>query len=144
MREASRASGVCAWLSIRRAAWLYATPRSGVNDEAKRPKLDGQLAKALRGVAKRHPQWGYRLAGGFLQQRGWRVNLKRVHRSPGQHRTPIRTTRFPGPGKPCTGWSEEIISLRPYIKFYRPGQGQASRFYRQASNWPDILRLFLL
>jgi putative transposase len=38
------------------------------------------LAKALRGVAKRYPQWGYRLAGGFLQQRGWQVNLKRIHR----------------------------------------------------------------
>ena len=32
------------------------------------------------GVAKRYPQWGYRLAEGFLRSRGWRVNLKRVHR----------------------------------------------------------------
>jgi len=31
-------------------------------------------------VAKRYPQWGYRLAEGFLRRRGWRVNLKRVHR----------------------------------------------------------------
>ncbi len=48
--------------------------------EAKGPKRDARLAKALRGVAKRYPQWGYRLAGSFLQQRGWRVNLKRIHR----------------------------------------------------------------
>ncbi len=48
--------------------------------EAKGPKRDARLAKALRGVAKRYPQWGYRLAGRFLQQRGWRVNLKRIHR----------------------------------------------------------------
>ena len=47
---------------------------------AKRPKRDARLAQALRGVAKRYPQWGYRLAEGFLRGRGWRVNLKRVHR----------------------------------------------------------------
>ncbi len=51
-----------------------------MGDEAKGPKRDARLAKALRGVAKRYPQWGYRLAGRFLQQRGWRVNLKRIHR----------------------------------------------------------------
>ncbi len=31
-------------------------------------------------VTKRYTQWGYRLAGGFLRSRGWRVNLKRIHR----------------------------------------------------------------
>ena len=31
-------------------------------------------------VAKGYAQRGYRLAGGFLQQLGWQVNLKRIHR----------------------------------------------------------------
>ena len=67
-------------LSRRRAAWLCTTARSAIGYLAKRPKRDARLAKALRGVAKRFPQWGYRLAEGFLRRRGWRVNLKRVHR----------------------------------------------------------------
>lgn len=41
---------------------------------------DVRLAQARPGVAKRYPQWGYRLVGSFLHLRGWRVNLKRVHR----------------------------------------------------------------
>lgn len=67
-------------LSLRRAAWLCTTARSGIGYRAKRPKRDVRLAQALRGVAKRYPQWGYRLAEGFLRSRGWGVNLKRVHR----------------------------------------------------------------
>ena len=75
------AQAACArGLSVRRAAWLCTTARSGVRYQLKRPKRDARLAQALRGVAKRYPQWGYRLAGGFLRGRGWRVNLKRVHR----------------------------------------------------------------
>ncbi len=67
-------------LSARRAAWLCSTPRSGVGYQSKVWRRDRRLAKALRGVAKRYPQWGYRLAGSFLRQRGWRVNPKRLHR----------------------------------------------------------------
>ena len=75
------AQAACArGLSLRRAAWLCTTARSGVRYRAKRSKRDARLAQALRGVAKRYPQWGYRLAEGFLRSRGWRVNLKRVHR----------------------------------------------------------------
>ena len=63
--------------------------------EAKGPKRDARLAKALRGVAKRYPQWGYRLAGSFLRQRGWRMNLKRIHRVWRQQglQVPIRKPR---------------------------------------------------
>ncbi|MEO6202829.1 MAG: IS3 family transposase [Nitrospirales bacterium] len=75
------AQAACArGLSLRRAAWLCTTARSGMRYQSKRPKRDARLAQALRGVAKRYPQWGYRLAEGFLRRRGWRVNLKRVHR----------------------------------------------------------------
>ena len=75
------AQAACArGLSVRRAAWLCTTARSGVRYQLKRSKRDARLAQALRGVAKRYPQWGYRLAEGFLRGRGWRVNLKRVHR----------------------------------------------------------------
>ena len=67
-------------VSHRRTAWLCMTPRSGIRSEAKGPRRDVRLAQALLGVAKRYPQWGYRLAGGFLRHRGWRVNGKRVYR----------------------------------------------------------------
>lgn len=67
-------------LSQRRAAWLCTTPRSGIRYEVTGPHRDRRLAQALRGVAKRYPQWGYRLAGSFLRHRGWRVNFKRVYR----------------------------------------------------------------
>jgi hypothetical protein len=78
-RQAAHAA--CArGLRTRRAAWLCPTARSGIGYEGKRPKREARLAKALRGAAKRYPQWGYRLAGRFLRQHGWRVNLKRVHR----------------------------------------------------------------
>lgn len=75
------AQAACArGLSQRRAAWLCATPRSGLSYEATGPHRDRRLAQALRGVAKRYPQWGYRLAGSFLRHRGWHVNVKRVYR----------------------------------------------------------------
>ena len=75
------AQAACArGLSRRRAAWVCTTARSGLQYQSKRRKRDARLAPALRGVAKRYPQWGYRLAGGFLRGRGWQVNLKRVHR----------------------------------------------------------------
>lgn len=78
-RQVAQAAGARG-LSLRRAAGLCTTARSGIGYRTKRPKRDARLAQALRGVAKRYPQWGYRLAEGFLRRRGWRVNLKRVHR----------------------------------------------------------------
>ena len=65
---------------MRRAAWLCSTPRSGLGYISRKLQRDARLAQALRGVGKRYPQWGYRLAGSFLQGRGWQVNLKRIHR----------------------------------------------------------------
>ncbi|MDR4485221.1 MAG: hypothetical protein R3B95_18795 [Nitrospirales bacterium] len=67
-------------VSQRRAAWLCTTPRSGIRYEATGPRRDARLAKALRDIAHRYPQWDYRLAGGFLRHGGWRVNLKRLYR----------------------------------------------------------------
>lgn len=77
-RQAARVAGARG-VSQRRAAWLCTTPRSGIRYEAKGPRRDARLAQALRGVAHRYPQWGYRLAGGFLRHRGGRVNVKRLY-----------------------------------------------------------------
>ncbi len=78
-RQVARAA--CArGLRTRRAAWLCSTPRSGLSSISRITQRDARLAQALRGVGKRYPQWGYRLAGSFLQGRGWQVNLKRIHR----------------------------------------------------------------
>lgn len=78
-RQAARVAGARG-VSQRRAAWLCTTARSGIRYEAKGPRRDARLAQALRGVAHRYPQWGYRLAGGFLRHRGWRVNFQRRYR----------------------------------------------------------------
>jgi len=78
-RQVARAACVRG-LRTCRAAWLCSTPRSGLGYISRKIRRDARLAQALRGVGKRYPQWGYRLAGSFLQGRGWRVNLKRVHR----------------------------------------------------------------
>ena len=67
-------------VSQRRAAWLCSTPRSGLFYEPKRERRDRHLSAALRIVAREDPSWGYRLAGGYLRLRGWRVNDKRVYR----------------------------------------------------------------
>lgn len=67
-------------LSQRRAAWLCSTPRSGIYYQSIRERRDRHLSSALRIVARGDPGWGYRLAGGYLRLRGWRVNDKRVYR----------------------------------------------------------------
>jgi len=67
-------------VSQRRAAWMCSTPRSGLFYEPKRERRDRHLSAALRIVAREDPSWGYRLAGGYLRLRGWRVNDKRVYR----------------------------------------------------------------
>ena len=83
-RQVARA--VCArGLRMCRAAWLCSTPRSGLNSVSRIIQRDARLAQALRGVGKRYPHWGYRLAGSFLQGRGWLVNLKWIHRVWQQH-----------------------------------------------------------
>ena len=49
-------------LSLRRAALLCTTARFGLRYQSKRRKRDARLAQALRGVAKRYPQWGVPLS----------------------------------------------------------------------------------
>lgn len=59
---------------------LCSTPRSGIYYRSKRERGDRHLSSALRIVARNDPAWGYRLAGGYLRQRRWQVNDKRVYR----------------------------------------------------------------
>lgn len=82
-RRARRQMARAAWargLRTGRAAWLCSTPRSGLGYTSRKIQRDARLAQALRGVGKRYPHWGDRLAGSFLQGRGWQVNFKRIHR----------------------------------------------------------------
>ena len=39
-----------------------------------------RLIRAIRRLARKHPRWGYRRIHARLEQQGWTVNLKRVHR----------------------------------------------------------------
>lgn len=78
-RQMARAA--CArGLRTGRAAGLCSTPRSVLGYTSRKIQRDAQLAQALHGVGKRYPHWRYRVAGSFLQGRGWLVNLKRIYR----------------------------------------------------------------
>lgn len=79
-RRAMARWGVERGLSHRRASWLCSTPRSGLFYRSRRLRSDEHLSKALRVVARRFPDWGYRLAVGYLRLRGWSLNHKRGYR----------------------------------------------------------------
>lgn len=64
----------------RRASHLCSTPRSALRYRSKRERRDRRLVQAIKLIARAHPAWGYRLTGGTLRLRGWRVNDKRVYR----------------------------------------------------------------
>lgn len=52
-----RAKVACAWgLRTRRAAWLCATPRSGLHYRSGKVQRDARLAQALRGLITSYPQ----------------------------------------------------------------------------------------
>jgi len=75
------ANWLCGYgISQRRAAWLCSTPRSGLTYRSKRERNDRHASKALRLVARGSPDWGYRLAVGYLKLRGWQMNHKRGFR----------------------------------------------------------------
>mgnify|MGYP001054254367 CR=1 FL=1 len=67
-------------VSERRACRVLGQPRSTQRYPAKRPDQDRILVKAMDGLRRKHPRFGYRRIRRELVKTGWRVNLKRVHR----------------------------------------------------------------
>ena len=110
-------------LSGRRAAWLCSTPRSGIGYRSVRARRDRWLSAALRSVAREDPSWGYRLAGGYLRLRGWRLNNKRVYRlwrlnglslPPYRPRRKIKSgAQLDGPARHCNDvWAWDFVHDR--------------------------------
>jgi putative transposase len=67
-------------LSCRRACRLLRVPRSTLDYRARRAGRDAALLAELRGLARRHPRYGYRRIWALLRRAGQRINAKRVYR----------------------------------------------------------------
>ena len=68
-------------VSVRRACALMEVSRSALRYVSTMPARDAELAGELTQISAKRAAYGYRFAWGVLtQQRGWRVNRKRVRR----------------------------------------------------------------
>jgi transposase InsO family protein len=67
-------------VSERRACRVVGQHRSTQRYAAVPGDFEQRLVKAMRALAETHPRWGYRRIHALLQNEGWPVNLKRVHR----------------------------------------------------------------
>ena len=54
--------------------------RSALRYVSTMPARDGELAEELKQISAKRASYGYRFAWAFLDQRGWKVNPKRVRR----------------------------------------------------------------
>ncbi|MGH9701600.1 MAG: IS3 family transposase [Candidatus Acidiferrales bacterium] len=67
-------------ISQARACWAFSVARSALHYAAKRPAQEARLVAWMRGIARRYPDWGYRLAHGRAVNCGWKVSRNRFHR----------------------------------------------------------------
>ena len=67
-------------VSQRRAGAVLGRARSTLRYTPKDRSADKPLIRAIQRLARKHLRWGYRLIHARLEQQGWTVNLKRVHR----------------------------------------------------------------
>lgn len=66
--------------SQRRACRVLGQSRGAQRYQPRRKPDEAALLHAMHALVRRHPRYGYRMIHGLLQQDGWRVNRKRVHR----------------------------------------------------------------
>lgn len=91
-------------VSERRACRVLDRPRSTLRYCPRERSAEQPLLRALRRLARKHPRWGYRRIHARLEQTGWPVNLKRVHRlwrelglqRPVRRRKPRKLGKKPG------------------------------------------------
>jgi putative transposase len=117
-------------ISQRRASQLLDRPRSTLRYRV-RPRLaEVPLVRAIWRLARRHPRFGYRRIHARLQQQGWQINLKCVHRlwreqhlsRPVRRRKPRKLGPKPGTGanscvnRPAQGkndvWTYDFVADR--------------------------------
>ena len=90
-------------ISQRRACKVLGRARSTIRYRRRQRSGEEALIKQIRGLARRHPRFGYKRIHACLQRGGWRVNRKRVRRlwnelglrRPPRRRKP-RPSRLPG------------------------------------------------
>ena len=66
-------------VSERRACRVLSQPRMTQRYEATRPDDEERLVARMRGLATKHPRYGYRRIWALLRREGWSINRKRVH-----------------------------------------------------------------
>jgi putative transposase len=67
-------------ISQRRVSRVLGRARSTLRYRPRGRSAEQPLVKEIRRLARKHPRWGYRRIHAVLDQKGWGVNLKRVHR----------------------------------------------------------------
>jgi transposase InsO family protein len=91
-------------VSQRRASQVLGRPRSTLRYCPRDCSAEQPLLQAIRRLARKHPRWGYRRMHARLEQTGWQVNLKCVHRlwrelglqRPVRRRKPRKLGKKPG------------------------------------------------
>jgi len=96
-------------VSERRACRVLSQPRMTQRYEATRPDDEERLVARMRGLATKHPRYGYRRIWALLRREGWSINRKRVHRL--WSREGLKVTR-PQKQKRFRGSSENSCSVR--------------------------------
>lgn len=97
-RKALVAFGESRNLSQRRACALFRLPRSTLYYHSKRGETDATPLAKMRGIAHRHPRWGYRRVRAVLAKKGVFLNAKKAHRlwKKGNLQVPVRRRRRRG------------------------------------------------
>jgi putative transposase len=67
-------------VSQRRISRVLGRSRSTLRYHRRPPADEPKLVREIKRLARRHPRFGYRRVHALLVNRGWSVNLKRVHR----------------------------------------------------------------
>ena len=67
-------------VSERRACKVLGQPRSSQRYQAMQPDTDWRLLAEMRRLSQAYPRYGSPRVHKLLMGRGWRVNMKRVHR----------------------------------------------------------------
>ena len=96
-------------VSERRACRVLSQPRMTQRYETTRPDDEERLVARMRGLAAKHPRYGYRRIWALLRREGWSINRKRVHRL---WRREGRNVARPQKRKRSLGSSENSCSTR--------------------------------
>ena len=97
-------------VSERRACRVLSQPRMTQRYEATRPDDEERLVARMRGLAAKHPRYGYRRIWALLRREGWSINRKRVHRC--QRR--CKNGSYALSVKRIISWSDSHRNLGPW------------------------------